>query len=465
MTEYWVSAEKHYCKICNCWCKSSKRAVISHEEGKQHQEKLKEWFKTKRQNEKDADFAKEEIIRIEAAAAAQMEKDKALFAPPDLTVGGSSSSSRAIPPSTEADAASEKENMAELLRKKKEQLLQKFQMDDTVQAEKPAKKPIWKAVFDSAANKHYYWNRKTKESVWVAPPDFDGSLPDLPAAAVVSKEDILAPADFGAVEKVKRKKPVWKECTDPDTKRVYYYNRETKLSVWEKPADFDLEAPPAKKAKTDDTVKDAPVAERQPAKENEAMVGSPTKKQKRPTWRMVFDEKKKNHHFVNRKTGKVVWTRPGDFDGKELNADGGFEKQETKTEEKPAEEPTTDEEEPKRPVKKDGVGAVGMWEEVAVGESAFGGTCLDEPKDGMDSDDSDIEHIARLPAEDREREAEYLFSKYLSDDGVHNVVAEDLLAHDKEMVIKASMLTSGDVTFKSRKITKRGQRRQNSDSD
>lgn len=443
MTEFWVAGKNHYCSICNCWTKSTKRHIQVHEEGAQHTEKLKQYLKDKRQKVKDDEHAKEEIARIEKAAAKQMEKDKHLFADPTVaagfTTGGSSSSQAVVSKPGVVSRPHERPKIEELealeakIRQKKEEMLNKISPDKKVVDEKPGK-PLWKAVFDAASNRYYYWNRKTKASVWVLPPDYDGLLPEpLPVA---KNAEVPVPVQAQVTEdsgKDKRKKPLWKECTEKETQRIYYYNRETKESVWEKPAGFDPVEPPPKKAKTEEAPK--------------------AKKSKRPVWRMVCEAKTKACHYVNRKTGQISKTRPPDFDGRELNEDGTVIK---KDKPEVVEEPV---------VKKyDGAGGVvGMWEDVAVDETVFGGTSFERP----DSEDgSQTEGIDPVPYDERDNEAAFLISKYRkkSDNLNGMVIAEDLVARDKEMVMKESMRTSADVTFK-RKGTKRVQRRKNEDSD
>ena len=83
----------------------------------------------------------------------------------------------------------------------------------------------WKECTDAnQGNKVYYHNAKTGASVWEKPADFDqkASAPPTPAPPANTQAHLPSP---------------WKEFKDPSGK-PYYYNEQTKLTVWDKPADF-----------------------------------------------------------------------------------------------------------------------------------------------------------------------------------------------------------------------------------
>lgn len=618
MTEFWVSQGKKWCDICRCWYAGTRRATIRHEEGKQHQEKLKEWLKTKRQNEKNKAFDEEEIKRIERVAHAQIEKDAVLFQKP-----GS-----ALVPNIAA--------AADAVRKEKEKLQKQLGIkptDSAASSGKKDEKPTWKAVADKNTNRTYYWNRKTKESAWIRPPDYDGpeeEMPDTPAPAAPqksadetmedfakafeerSKESAAAAASAaeGSREEAraekKRPKRAWKEIEDPTTGRTYYFNRMTKVSTWEKPDDFekplDLSEPSeeapreAKRPKIEqdesgggavsstnevklerstrpsepspwmqctdpntqkvyyfnqitkksswmppaDFVKQQLVKEEgvgepkisssnapvrtdgdtggvkkdpnegeehektgkriksEPREEDDDGVkdevdsedddGGATgagkkkkkKKNKRPVWRICYDEKREKSYYFNRKTGKSEWSRPPDFDGLEEG-----EKERKAEARERALEKAEDERMALENAQSAAIGGrTGEWEEVAPEESAFGGTreldssddekeeqmkrCADD--DGADEEIGTFKERPSITLAEKTERKEYTFDDItaLKQDMTsrRTIVPEDAQLHEKAMVMKDSLRrTSDEATFATRKFAANRGRRQRKKSD
>lgn len=77
-------------------------------------------------------------------------------------------------------------------------------------------------------------------------------------------------------------KTLWKPVVDPSSGRTYYVNRNTKATVWEKPADADQPW-----VKADQQEQQLP-----------------------PGWVQHFDPKKQKPYFHNTNTGETVWKRP-----------------------------------------------------------------------------------------------------------------------------------------------------------
>jgi len=123
----------------------------------------------------------------------------------------------------------------------------------------------WTACTDPTSGHQYYYNSITKESRWERPPDFD----DPPKAAqvatpeTVSMESSVISAPASSTCEVVTTSPnpqpavasgapaatgesPWVVCTDHSTGYVYYFNKITKASSWEQPADLgvDLAKPP-----------------------------------------------------------------------------------------------------------------------------------------------------------------------------------------------------------------------------
>ena len=78
-------------------------------------------------------------------------------------------------------------------------------------------------------------------------------------------------------------KTLWKPVVDPSSGKTYYVNRNTKASVWEKPADAD-----------------------KPWVNPE----SQQDQQLPPGWVEHFDPKRQKPYYHNTNTGETVWKRP-----------------------------------------------------------------------------------------------------------------------------------------------------------
>eukprot|EP01043_Picozoa_sp_COSAG02_P034782 COSAG02_NODE_2452_length_8826_cov_16.362668_8_plen_125_part_00 len=90
-------------------------------------------------------------------------------------------------------------------------------------------------------------------------------------------ETVINPLDSSGVRDVKT---LWKSVVDPSSGRTYYVNRNTKATVWEKPADADK--PWVK----------------------------PEDQQLPSGWVEHFDPKRQKPYYHNTNTGETVWKRP-----------------------------------------------------------------------------------------------------------------------------------------------------------
>lgn len=83
-------------------------------------------------------------------------------------------------------------------------------------------------------------------------------------------------------------KTLWKPVVDPASGRTYYVNRDTKATVWQKPADADQ-----------------PWFGQQQQQE-----APPQQQQLPPGWVQHFDSNKQKPYYHNANTGETVWQRP-----------------------------------------------------------------------------------------------------------------------------------------------------------
>eukprot|EP00930_Biecheleria_cincta_P048105 TRINITY_DN33467_c0_g1_i1.p1 TRINITY_DN33467_c0_g1~~TRINITY_DN33467_c0_g1_i1.p1 ORF type:complete len:329 (-),score=85.05 TRINITY_DN33467_c0_g1_i1:38-1024(-) len=209
MTEWWVSQKKHFCEYCKVWTGGHLWQIRKHEEGRMHNEKKELYLKNSRQRLKDKEREEEDVKRqleeIEKAAHAAMGSTPPV--PPPVAASKEREdravSSTLVPPSLEV--AKEKEAIQQT----------------TDKAKRKRKEPGVGCDDGGAAG-------ATAGPVWPGAP-----APSAPAAAATAP----VPAAEGSP---------WLVCTDPNSGHVYYYNKSTGVSSWERPADLgvDLSKPP-----------------------------------------------------------------------------------------------------------------------------------------------------------------------------------------------------------------------------
>jgi hypothetical protein len=104
----------------------------------------------------------------------------------------------------------------------------------------------WVKLWDSKYNRHYYYNKESKKSVWkLPPPSSSSSTIELTnnlhsqsqsiATVVPSVSSVTEPSAADAASTVSSP---WVEKLDEARGRHYYYNKITKKSQWNKPEDF-----------------------------------------------------------------------------------------------------------------------------------------------------------------------------------------------------------------------------------
>lgn len=277
MTEWWVSQPKHFCKICRVWTGGHRSQILKHEGGQAHIENEAKGIKDARERDKkrkaEEQDLKEQLAEIERKALAAM---CANAAPPPATPVAAVTGGLTVA----ADAAAA-------------QAAQKQAIVETVEAAKRrrnegASASPWTAHVDPNSKCTYYYNSVTKESSWVKPPDFIEPAPTpaqasqaatgastaaaAPMAATVVVQQTLTQQQLAArqssvqastvqpaVQQVSiEQQPIsqpaasaaggspWVVCTDPNSGHIYYFNKFTQLSTWERPADLgvDLSKPP-----------------------------------------------------------------------------------------------------------------------------------------------------------------------------------------------------------------------------
>lgn len=221
MTEWWVSQKKHFCDYCKVWTGGHLWQIRKHEEGRMHQEKKELYLKNCRQREKDRQREeqdlKKQLAEIERAAKAAMDQTP-------YAEGGEAEVEDEPPPPPKAEASRRPPGRPG-----------------------PPGPPMGPPGGPMGA--------PMGAPGVPAPPGPPGAL-----EAVASVDVQKAVIQHMVLEAKRRKvqaegaeraepKPVaegspWLVCTDPKSGAVYYYNKETKVSAWQKPEPDLSQAPP-----------------------------------------------------------------------------------------------------------------------------------------------------------------------------------------------------------------------------
>lgn len=461
MTEYWVSSEKYYCKICKCWTAGHPSNIKKHTDGRIHIQKEQELIAAARQREKDKVKDKKdlmsEIDRIEQAAmqsmgaysgALQDSSVSSTTKPNDSRTSAQSAATRASPeasaPASSArqggtsgrpprqehylglggtqlgmpretleEQAGQIERMQEFVERQVEHINSKRQKTGHDNAAAQTKSP-WTATKDPNSGQMYYHNATTGESTWTRPADFI--------------EDVEEPLPSG-----------WTESTDPNSGAKYYHNASTGTSSWERPK-------ASKKEKARDAAFDNwSQLTSSTVSDGGAAAASRGRKSK---WVVEVSEEDGRAYFFNTETGESQWEKPADFHidapqppGPPAGPPPGANLDETPLEQLMAKRQADKQQKLEiklGPGSKEGV--VGQWEEVDASESAFGNIRAVEE----DSDEEE-QQVTLDPL---------LETKYGLEGRRGDLVQEDIEAVEKTMVEKKSMQVTparGALSFAGRK--------------
>mmetsp|Transcript_61908 Transcript_61908/g.110050 ORF Transcript_61908/g.110050 Transcript_61908/m.110050 type:complete len:300 (+) Transcript_61908:3-902(+) len=204
MTEWWVSQKKHFCTYCKVYTGGHLWQIRKHEEGRMHLEKKELYLKNCRQREKDREREEEDVKKqLEAIEEAALAAMAGEASYPKAATATKGSAPKSVSTGISGDTFREQRAI-----------------EETVEAAKRQRLDEGGAASSTA-----------------------------PAAPV--------PAAEGSP---------WLICTDPNSGHVYYFNKATNVSAWEKPADLAVDLskpppppsekkpppPPARKKKADD---------------------------------------------------------------------------------------------------------------------------------------------------------------------------------------------------------------------
>uniref|UniRef100_A0A0G4HBK9 WW domain-containing protein n=1 Tax=Chromera velia CCMP2878 TaxID=1169474 RepID=A0A0G4HBK9_9ALVE len=170
MTTKWVSNERHFCELCQCWLGGNKISIAHHEQSKRHQENLTKQHLEQRKKARDKKIAEEtltsELAQINAAAAAAAAKDAALF--------GAASSSAALPPSTSTDIIPASTEIRGMISAPPVLEPAPKRLKESPSEEAGGSASDWEVNVDPSSGCLYYSNKRTGVSVWERPAELQG---------------------------------------------------------------------------------------------------------------------------------------------------------------------------------------------------------------------------------------------------------------------------------------------------
>ena len=162
----------------------------------------------------------------------------------------------------------------------------------------------WKEMTDKNSGKKFFYNVKTRKTQWEKPAEFEtsGRAKKTSNAGISSSETIDKDAtkeaeseNAAAEEKATTSHPTgdWISRTDPNTQRVYYFNKRTNKTQWEEPVEMQT-APTKDRGKA--TVKTSQKAESADKVASE--------------WKEMTDKTSGRKFYYNVNTKKTQWNKP-----------------------------------------------------------------------------------------------------------------------------------------------------------
>eukprot|EP00944_MAST-04C_sp_MAST-4C-sp1_P010973 g10973.t1 len=162
----------------------------------------------------------------------------------------------------------------------------------------------WKEMTDKNSGKKFFYNVKTRKTQWEKPAEFEtsGRTKKTSNAGISSSETVDKDAtkeaeseSAAAEEKATTSHPTgdWISRTDPNTQRVYYFNKRTNKTQWEEPVEMQT-APTKDRGKA--TVKTSQKAESADKVASE--------------WKEMTDKTSGRKFYYNVNTKKTQWNKP-----------------------------------------------------------------------------------------------------------------------------------------------------------
>lgn len=192
MTEWWVSTKKNWCEICRVWTGGHIQQILKHKNGRMHieheEQMLKDARKRETEKQKSERDLKDELARIERAAAEAMTREAVAGLPAGVVSVGRGTAAAAAG----ANAQQQLERFEEKLSiVATVEAAKRRRVEASGVAVEPAPGTCaWTRHTDPGSGYHYYYNASAGQSSWQEPPEYAAAV----AAAVAAVAEAAAPA-------------------------------------------------------------------------------------------------------------------------------------------------------------------------------------------------------------------------------------------------------------------------------
>eukprot|EP00923_Selenidium_pygospionis_P001937 GHVN01003002.1.p1 GENE.GHVN01003002.1~~GHVN01003002.1.p1 ORF type:complete len:640 (+),score=161.99 GHVN01003002.1:54-1973(+) len=237
MTDYWVSSERHHCKICECWTSGHPRNIDAHNKSDRHkanqQKAMTNMRNKEREKEREAAAVQAELAHVEKAARASAANDAQYFGG---RVGASGSSGGggmgavskprlggAPMYSASAAAAAAVARAAAAPQNKRPR-------------HDPPPGPVPMGLGTFPPYDPLKWQQKAAQVV-PSLEDVGGSRPTAEQIATLQKMTLMGIDVSVAADQLTTsdKRQCWTALIDPVSNRIFYFNPLTSESRWEQP--------------------------------------------------------------------------------------------------------------------------------------------------------------------------------------------------------------------------------------
>ena len=163
----------------------------------------------------------------------------------------------------------------------------------------------WKEMTDKNTGKKFYYNTVTRKTQW--------TLPKATAVAEqVNVESDRQTNDHTSSTATAESRSDWKEMTDKNSGKTFYYNVKTRKTQWEKPAEFETSGRAKKTSNADISGSETMDKGATNEAESESVIAAEKTTTSHPTgdWISRTDPNTQRVYYFNKRTNKTQWEEP-----------------------------------------------------------------------------------------------------------------------------------------------------------